>query len=46
MDRKRKYVAPVAIVELFEEVDLITESPSSYDGVGYIPNEWYNGWLA
>ena len=42
---KNDYQKPTLQIEYFEEKDLITESPSEFDGVGYIPDDWYEGWL-
>ncbi len=41
---KRIYEKPLLVIEYFGEEDLITESPSEFDGVGYIPEEWMSGW--
>ena len=41
MKKTKKYVSPFMTIELFES-DIITESPSSYDGTGYIPESWWN----
>ena len=46
MVKKLQYVTPVLVVDLFDGADLITESPSNYDGVGFIPGTWDNGWHA
>lgn len=43
---KSIYEKPLLMIEYFEEKDLITESPSNFDGVGYIPDEWMGGWNA
>lgn len=40
---KGMYKKPVLQIEYFEEKDLITESPSNFDGVGYIPDDWLEG---
>ena len=46
MFKKEKYSTPVVIIETFDKADIITESPSDFDGVGYIPEEWTQGWNA
>ena len=43
---KSIYEQPSVVIERFEETDLITESPSEFDGVGYIPDEWLGSWNA
>ena len=43
MAKKAKYCTPVLQVETFDERDLITESPSNFDGVGFIPEDWFFG---
>ena len=43
---KTSYEKPSIVIEFFEEKDVITESPSEFDGVGYIPDEWLSGWNA
>ena len=37
----KPYQRLILQIELFES-DIITESPSSYDGTGYIPDSWWN----
>ena len=37
----KPYQRLILQIELFES-DIITESPSSYDGMGYIPDSWWN----
>ena len=46
MLQKAKYIPPVILVDTFMETDVITESPSEFDGVGYIPDEWLGSWNA
>ena len=29
-------------IETFDESDIVTASPSSYDGTGYIPDSWWH----
>jgi len=29
------------IIEFFDAEDVITASPSSYDGTGFIPDDWW-----
>ena len=41
---KNLYKKPIVSLLYFDEQDLITESPSEFDGVGYIPDDWYTGW--
>ena len=40
---KSSYEKPILMIEFFDEKDLITESPSNFDGVGYIPDDWLEG---
>lgn len=37
----KPYQKLILQIELFDG-DIITESPSSYDGTGYIPESWWN----
>ena len=41
---KSIYEKPSVVIERFEETDLITESPSEFDGVGHIPDDWFVDW--
>ncbi|MBR2903289.1 MAG: hypothetical protein IKC37_01450 [Clostridia bacterium] len=43
---KNFYEKPILSVLYFNEQDLITESPSEFDGTGYIRDDWYTGWEA
>ena len=38
---KNIYQKPIITIEFFDEKDIITESPSSYDGTGSIPDGWW-----
>ena len=42
---KKKYLSPIVVVETFEATDIITESPSAYDGLGFIPGGWMDAWV-
>ena len=46
MRKKAKYVSPKVVTLWFEASDIITESSSEFDGVGYIPDDWFVGWNA
>ena len=43
MKKKLDYVAPNLQVEWLDEEDIVTASPSEFDGVGYIPDTWFFG---
>ncbi len=38
---KKQYTTLKMLVEFFEKEDVITASPSGYDGTGEIPSWWY-----
>ena len=38
---KNIYEKPIVSLLYFDECDLITESPSDFDGTGTIPENWW-----
>ncbi len=38
----KQYQSVELLIEYFESEDVITASPSGYDGTGEIPESWWN----